>query len=58
MIKLHTYNHGKIVNIYIVYEINKKYNSSYSTLENCLCGAVRLSKNADIDKYKYSAYRI
>ena len=36
-----TYNHGKIVNIHIVYEIYKNYNnSSYLTLENCLYGAV------------------
>ena len=29
-------DHGKIVNIYIVYEISKKFNiSSYPTLENC-----------------------
>ena len=31
------YIHGKIVNIYIVYEISKNYNiSSYPSLENCL----------------------
>ena len=36
-----TFNHGKIVNIYTVYEINKNYNiTSYPTLENCLLGAV------------------
>ena len=36
-----TYNHGTIVNIYIVYEISKNYNiSSYPALENCLFGAV------------------
>ena len=50
-----TYNHGKMVNICIVYEISKNYNiSSYPTLENCLFGAVSLTKNANIDKYKYS----
>ena len=54
-----TYSHGKIVNIYIVYEISKNYNiSTYPTLENCLFGAVSLTKNADIDKYKYSGYSI
>ena len=54
-----TYNHGKIVNIYIVYEISKNYIiSSYPTLENCLFGAVSLTKIADIDKYKYSGYGI
>ena len=28
------------------------------TLENCLFGAVKATKNADIDKYKYSGYGI
>ena len=55
-----SYTHGKIVNIYIVYEINKKDNTVISdpTLENCLFGAVTLTKNADIDKYQYSGYGI
>ena len=36
-----THNHGKIVNIYTVYEISKNYNiSSYPTLENCLFGTL------------------
>ena len=50
-----TFNHGKIVNIYIVYEIERSVNiSSYPTLENCLFGAVKLTKHVDIDPYKYS----
>ena len=54
-----SFNHGKIVNIYIVYEINKNFNiSSYPTLENCLFGAVKLTKHPDIDQYKYSGYGI
>ena len=54
-----TYTHGKIVNIYIVYEICKNYNiSNYPTLQNCLFGVVSLNKNADIDQYKYSGYGI
>ena len=54
-----TYNHGTIVNIYIVYEVSKNYNiSSYPTSENCLFGAVSLTKNADIDQYKYCGYGI
>ena len=54
-----TLNHGTIVNIYIVYEISKNYNiSSYSALENCLFVAVSLTKNSDIDQYKYSGYDI
>ena len=31
---------------------------SFFTLENCLFGVVSLTKSADIDKYKYSGYRI
>ena len=54
-----TYNHGEIVNIYIVYKISKNYSiSTYPTLENCLFGTVSLTKNADIDQYKYSGYGI
>ena len=54
-----TYDHGKVVNIYIVYEISRNNNiSNYPTLENCIFGAVSLAKNADIDKYKYSGYGI
>ena len=50
-----TFNHGKVVNIYTVYEISKSINiSDYSTLENCLFGAVILPKSTDIGKYKYS----
>ena len=52
-----TYTHGKVVKIYIVYEISKSINiSDYPTLENYLFGAVSLTKNADIDKYGYSGY--
>ena len=45
-------------NNFIVYEINKKDNAVNSdpTLENCLFGAVTLTKNADVDKYGYSGY--
>ena len=31
---------------------------NYPTLENCLFGFVKLTKNADIDKYRYSGYGI
>ena len=51
--------HGNIVNIYIVYEITSDYKDiNYPTLENCLFGSVRLTKNSDIDKYRYSGYDI
>ena len=54
-----TYNHGKVVHIYIVYEISRNYDiSSYPALKKCLFGAVNVTKNADIDKYKYSGHCI
>ena len=51
------FNHGKVVNIYIVYELGAS-TSSYNnpTIKKCLFGAVTLTKNADIDKYRYSGY--
>ena len=49
----------KIVNIYIVYEIEKSVNISRDpTLENYLFGTVKLTKHIDIDRYKYSGYGI
>ena len=51
--------HRDIVNIYIVYEITSDYSSiNYPTLQNCLLGSVKLTKNANIDKYGYSGYSI
>ena len=50
---------GGIANVYIVYEISKNINiSDYPTLELCLFGAIKLTKNTDIDKYVYSGYAI
>ena len=54
-----TFNHGKEIYIYIVCEISTSFNiSDYTTLENCLFGAVTLTRNADIIRYKYSWYGI
>ena len=59
-----TYTHGKIVKTHIVYETRTQVkitilaDISYPPLENCLFGAVSLTKNVDIDKYKYSGYGI
>ena len=53
------FTHKKIVNIYIVYEL--RVSSSHindPTLKECLFGAVILTKNADIDKYRYSGFGI
>ena len=54
-----TYTHEEIVNIYIAYKIYSDLsNGYYSTLQNALFGAVKLTKNADINKYGYSGYGI
>ena len=54
-----SYTHGKVVNIYIVYELGaSSSHNNDPTLKNCLFGAVTLTKNADIDKYRYSGYGI
>ena len=53
------YTHGKVVNIYIIYELGaSNTNDNDPTLKNCLSGAVALTKNADIDNYGYSGYGI
>ena len=51
-----TFNHGKTVNIYIAYDLKSNLNNFDPTLQNCLFGAIKLSRNNDIDKYKYSGY--
>ena len=53
-----TFTHGTLVNIYVVYEVNKNFPiSSYPTIENCLFGAVSLTKKTvDVDIYKYSGH--
>ena len=54
-----SFRHGDIANIYIAYEISDNFNdSNYSTLENCLFGSLKWTKNSDVDKYGYSGYRI
>ena len=53
-----TFNHGKIVNICIVYKIiriaNINNRDDNLTVENALFGTVSFTKNADVNKYKYS----
>ena len=54
-----SYTHEKILNIYIVYKLaGSSSHSDDPTLKHCLFGAVSLTKNADMDKYKYSGYGI
>ena len=54
-----TINRKNVVIIYIVYELSfSTSNFGNPTIENCLFGAVTLTENTDIDKYKYSGYGI
>ena len=50
----------KVINLYISYILNTwlRNLNIYFTLDNCLFGSVKLTKNADLDKYKYSGYSI
>ena len=50
------FNHGKIVNINIVYDLESSLNNFDPALENCLLGGVKLTKSSDIDKYQHSGY--
>ena len=48
----------KVINLYISYTITpwlRNLNTDF-TLNNCLCRSVMPTKNADVDKYKYSGY--
>ena len=46
------------MNIYIVYDLESNLNNFDPTFENCLFGAIKLTKNSDIDKYGYAGYGI
>ena len=53
------FTHNKILNIYIAYELGaSRSHISDPILKNCLFGAVALTKNPDIDNYKYFGYGI
>ena len=54
-----TYTHSTIVSIYTVYELCASGSfSNDPTLRNSVFCAVKLTKNANIDKYWYSGYGI
>ena len=54
-----SYTHGKLVNIYIAYELDASTShDNDATLKNCYFWEVNLTKNADIDKYGCSGYGI
>ena len=50
----------KVINLYISYTLGRKLRNSNTdfTLSNCSFGYVKLTKNANIDKYKYTSYGI
>ena len=50
----------KVANLYISYTLGPQLRNlnTYFTLGNCLFGSVKLTKNADLDKYKYTGYGI
>ena len=55
-----TFTPRNVVNLSTVYELDawsKELNIDF-TLKDCLFGAIKLSKNADPDKYSYSGYGI
>ena len=55
----HIPTHKNVVNIYIAYELAaSSSHDSDPTIKYCLFGAVTLTKNADIEKYKYSSYDV
>ena len=52
--------HKKVINLYISYTLHlqlRNLNTNF-TLDNCLFGSVKLTKNADLDKCKYTGYSI
>ena len=54
-----TFAHGNVVNIDIVYELcASSSKNSDPTIKSSLFGAVTLTTNPDIDKYRYSGYGI
>ena len=49
-----------VINLYTSYTVGpqlRNFNTDF-TLSNCLFGSVKLTKNADLEKYKYTGYDI
>ena len=60
LIKHYTSIPKKLINLSISYKLNpqlRNLNTDF-TLNNYLLGFVKLTKNADLEKYKYSSYDI
>ena len=55
-----SYTPKNVVNLFVVYELDtcsRDLNTDF-TLEDCLFGAVKITKTAVPDKYEYSGYSI
>ena len=55
-----TFTPNNAVNLFIVYKLDRwsrDLNTNF-TLNDCFCESVKLTKNADPDKYEYSSYDI
>ena len=54
LIKNDSFVHKKVINLYISYTLSPQLRNlnTYFTLGNYLFGSVKLTKNADLDKYK------
>ena len=54
-----TYSHQKVVYLFLVHEMTDFHSiSSYPTLANAPFEAAKLTKNVDVDKYKYFGFWI
>ena len=54
-----SYAHGKIINLYVVYELkNRKVDSPGFNVQNGLFGAVQITKYVNTSHYKYEGYGI
>ena len=54
------FTQNNVVNLYIIYELNIRSQDSKAefTLKDCLFGALKLTNNANLNKYSYSGYGI
>ena len=48
----------KVINLYVSYALGPQLKNLniYFTSSNCLFGSVKLTKNADLDKYMHTGY--
>ena len=52
---------NNVVNLFIVYELDtwsQDLNTDFTLIKDCLFQSVKITKNADTDKYSYSGYGI